>query len=409
LKWREELKEKAKRSLNKRPPYGPDVNLGVFLWDKGGKAYRNLSTLPQPILERAKVTGIDVKEERVGGTYFQLDFDVLRAKLAKDFKRAGVYLMSVEEALTEFEWARNYYWKALPVDTDKYTAITELKGSHGYFIYVPPKVKVSKPLQTCLFIHKDSVAQAIHNIVIVDEGGELNLLTACSALPVKALHIGITEFYVKRNAKLTFTMVHFWSPTLHVRPRAVALVEEGGYFLNYYIHMAPVKSLQTFPTAKLIGEGAQAYLTSILLASKDAYLDVGGGIEFKANNTKGEVISRSVIRDEANVILRGELVGSSTSKGHIDCKGLLLSERARGEAIPILKSSTGLAELTHEAALGKISHEELEYLMSKGFSEDEAISLVVRGFLETGLEKLPPNLRGYADRILDLISKYARG
>ena len=410
MEWREELRKRAKRALTRPSPYGPDVDLGAFEWkghDEEGEG--RLSELPTPILERAKVMGIDVEERKVSGTYLQVDLSVLRTHVIKKFEEQGVIVTSIEEALKRFGWVKEYYWKAVPVDLDKYTAVTELHGSHGYFIYVPPGIKVKDPIQACLFIHRKGTTQAVHNIIVVDEGAELNLLTACSTLPVKSLHIGVSEFYVKRNAKLTFTMVHYWAPTTYVRPRAVAIVEEGGVFVNYYVHLAPVRSLQMFPTAHLIGPDSQAYLTSILLATRGAHLDVGGRITFKGPGSRGEVISRSVVKDEAYAVLRGELIGENVSKGHLDCKGLLLSPKAKGEAIPVLKSSTELAELTHEAALGRISREELEYLLSKGFTEDEATSLIVRGFLEVGVERLPPALRSYVINVLDAAARYAKG
>ena len=410
MNWREILKERAKKALNKKAPYGTDIVLSNYSWKVSESVViDSLKALPKPLLERSKAMGVDVDEKSVSGTYLQLDTNVLRTYVTEKFKKYGVYVMSVEDAIKKFDWVRNHYWKAIPVDLDKYTAITELYGRHGYFIYVPPGVKVREPLQACLFIHREGTAQAVHNIIVVDEDAELNLMTACAALPTRAIHIGVSEFYIKRNAKLTFTMVHYWGPTHHVRPRATAIVEEGGLFINYYVHIAPVKSLQMFPTAILKGANAQAYLTTILVGSKDAHIDVGGRIIFKGADTRGEIASRSLIRDNAHVIMRGELIGGTQSRGHIDCKGLLLSPKAIGEAIPVLKSINESAELTHEAAIGRISRDELEYLMSKGFTEEEAVSLIVRGFLEVGIERLPLQLRKYVSNVLDIITKYAKG
>jgi len=410
MSWREVLKERAMNAIDKKAPYGIDIDLRKYSWEVPESiVVDNLKALPKPLLERSKAMGVDVDERSVSGTYFQLDTSVIRTYVTERFRKYGVYVMSIEEALRKFSWARDYYWRAIPVDLDKYTAITELYGRHGYFIYVPPGIKVHEPLQACLFIHREGTAQAVHNIVIVDEGAELNLMTACAALPTRAIHIGVSEFYVKRNAKLTFTMVHYWGPTHHVRPRATAIVEDGGSFINYYIHMAPVRSLQMFPTAILKGANAQAYLTTILIGGRNAHIDVGGRIVFKGPNTRGEVASRSLIKDNAHVIMRGELIGETLSRGHIDCKGLLLSPKAIGEAIPILKSINESAELTHEAAIGRISRDELEYLMTKGFTEDEAVSLIVRGFLEVGIERLPSTLRRYVSNVLDVITKYAKG
>lgn len=408
--WRVELRRRAENALSKVPPYGVDVDFSEFITSVPATVEeRRIEELPGGVVERARELGVDVSEERVGGTYFQLDYSVVRTYVVEKLRRYGVVVTSIEDALKKFGWVRDYYWRAVPVDLDKYTAATELYGKHGYFIYVPPGVKVKEPIQACLFIHRESVAQLVHNVIIVDEGAELNLVTACASLPTKALHVGVSEFYVRKNAKLTFTMVHFWGHETHVRPREAAIVEDGGFFVSYYVSMAPVRSLQMYPTVYLVGRDAQAYLTTILLAGRTSQLDVGGCIVFSGDDTRGEVVSRSVIRDEAYVVMRGELVGERRCKGHLDCKGLILSTRARGEAIPMLRTCTELAELTHEAALGRISRDELEYLMSKGFTEEEATSMLVRGFLEVGLDKIPSPVREYVANVLEVIAKYAKG
>ncbi len=395
----DELRVKARLALSRRAAYGSDIDLRSYDWGVK-EVFRGYESIPDEVVRRSEEMGVELGSG--AGEYVQIDSSVAYAGVRGGLKGLGVTVMSIEDALRRFEWVRNYYWRAVPVDTDKYTAVTELMGRHGYFIYVPPGVKVAEPVYACLFIHSEEAAQAVHNVIIVDDDAELNLVTACSSLPGRSLHIGVSEFYVGRRSKLTFTMIHYWNPATHVRPRAAAVVRDDGLFINYYIHLARVKTLQLFPKAYLKGRGSQAYLTSIVNGLGDADIDVGGGIIFEGEESSGEVISRSVIRDRSHVVMRGVLIGKALSKGHLDCKGLMLTSSGMGEAIPALKSVNELADLTHEASIGSISREELDYLMSKGFTESEATSLIVRGFLEAGIDRLPRRLADYVSSMLDL-------
>lgn len=405
----DKYKELAKRALKKSSPYGPDVDLGSYDFGEVGSVENvPLEDLPEEYKKGAEGVGIEVGKKSVSGTYFQVDHSVVRTFVEERLRKLGVIVSSTLDALRKYDWVKEYYWRAVPVDSDKYTAVTELKTRHGYFIYVPPGVKVREPIQACLFISGRDLAQPVHNIIIADEGSELNLVTGCVTIVERGLHIGVSEFYVRRNAKMTFTMIHGWSRDFDVRPRTGVVVEEGGEFVNYYVNLHPARTLQMYPTVYL-HRNASAYLTSIVLASKRSYYDIGGRIVFQGEGARGEIISRSVVKDFAKSVMRGELIAQTPRvKGHLECRGLILSDEVDAIAIPLLRSSYKDVELTHEAALGKISEDELVYLMAKGFDEDEAVSLVVRGFVDVGLERIPEPLRRQAGQVLELLVKYAR-
>jgi len=405
----DKYRELAKKALEKSSPYGPDVDLSKYdLGSVGPVENLPMEELPRAYVERAKEVGIDAEERKVSGTYFQVDHSVARTFVEEKLRKLGVVVTSTLEALRKYDWVKEYYWRAVPVDLDKYTAITELEARHGYFIYVPPGVKVEEPIQACLFISRRGIAQPVHNIIIVDEGAELNLVTGCTTIIEEGLHIGVSEFYVGRNAKISFTMIHGWSRDFEVRPRTGVVVEEGGEFVNYYINLNPAKTLQMLPTVYL-KRGSSAYLTSVVLASGRSYYDVGGRLVFQGEGARGEIISRSVVKDFAKSIMRGELIAQAPQvRGHLECRGLVLSDEVDVVAIPILRSGYKDVELTHEAAIGRISEDELIYLMSKGFDEEEATSLIVRGFVDVGLDKVPESLRRQTSQILELLVKYAR-
>ena len=214
------------------------------------------------------------------------------------------------------------------------------------------------------------------------------------------LHVGISEFFIKKNAKLSFTMIHNWAEDMLVRPRSVAHVDEGGLFLNNYICMRPVRSLQMYPTTYLAGKDSVARFYSIIVGSPGSEYDIGGRIFLKKHGSRAEIISRA-ISNGGNIIARGHLIGEVPDiKAHLECRGLLL-KGGLIHAIPELEGHVDGVEMSHEAAVGKIAQEEITYLMSRGLNEEEATSTIVRGFLSVDIPGLPPQLKAEIDKAIE--------
>lgn len=396
LEW---LKKRAEEALTKSPILGPDLDLSNYRYE----AEKPKDWLTEDLVERAEVVGIDLSEKERSGTYFQLDYYSMIEKVTA----GGVEVMSISKALESYDWLLDYYWKALSVDTDKFTALAEVKRTEGYFIRVKKGVKVDFPVQACLFLRTPRVAQNVHNIVIVEEGAELHVITGC-VTPKKAegLHVGISEFYVKKGGKLSFTMIHGWAEGIDVRPRTGVIVEEDASYTSIYVNLNPVRTLQMMPNVYLEGKNARCYLASIIAASKNSYFDVGGATYLRAENTKAEMVSKTVAKDEAHVVTRGLIVGERNGvKGHLECRGILLSPTSTVLAIPELEARARDVELSHEAAVGKIAEEEIYYLMARGFSEEEAASIIIRGFMDVDVKGLPQALALQIKRALDITAK----
>jgi len=386
------LKKRAENAAEKKAAFGEDFELEKF--EEGSKISRPIEDL-QTLDEESKRTllqvGVVPSEEGRSGSLIVLDNAVSHSSL----KDKNVELMSTQKALGKYEWLKDYSWKLVSVDTDKYTAKTYLENADGYFIRVPAGKKSSLPVQTCLLLGKDKVFQTVHNIVIVEEGASLDIITGCTAKKgvEEGLHLGISEMYVKKGATLNFTMIHNWAEQIGVRPRTVIKVEEGGTYVSNYICLKPVRSVQTYPTVKLEGEGAVTRLNTIAIAHSGSELDLGSRAIFNAPGTKAELISRTITIG-GRVIARGEMIGNAKgAKGHLECKGLVLTDKGSQLAIPILEANVDDVELTHEAAVGKIAKDQVEYLMARGLTEDEAVGMIVRGFLDVGIRGIPEELK----------------
>jgi Fe-S cluster assembly scaffold protein SufB len=281
-------------------------------------------------------------------------------------------------------------------DADEFAELLNKRQNHGYFLRAQKGAKVEFPLQACLYMSEDGLAQNVHNVIIAEEDSDLQIITGCATAPKvnTGLHIGVSEFYIKRNARLTFTMVHSWAEDMAVRPRTAAVVEEGGLFMSNYVCMKPVRTLQMYPTAYLSGAGSTARYNTVLFASEGSSMDVGARVYLSAEGSRAEVLARAV-SGGGEITARGHLVGEVPGvKAHLECRGLILSERGRIHAVPELEGRAGGVDLSHEAAVGKIAEEEVRYLMSRGLSSGEATSAIVRGFLDVEIKGLPEHLKG---------------
>jgi len=385
-------KDKAKAAKAKPAVLGEDIDLSAYATSAEEPPYQaDPSKLPAKAKEQMLEAGVfldDTKQR--SGTYIQMD----NVPVHFSSQQEGIEVMAISQALEKYDWLPDYWWQAVAVDTDKYTAHVELSQSNGYFIRALPGKKTIYPVQTCLYLAKAKLAQNVHNIIIAEENSELHIVTGCTVSSGKepGLHLGVSEFYIKKGAKVTFTMIHSWNPEIAVRPRTSTIIEQDGLFLSNYVLMKPVRSLQMYPAAKCVGENATVRYNSILMAPPGSHMDIGSRVLLNAKGAKTEIISRALTTG-GTIIARGYIEGNAPEvKGHLECRGLILQEKGVIHAIPELKGNLAGIDLSHEAAVGKIAEEEVEYLMARGLTRTEATATIVRGFLHVDIEGLPPQL-----------------
>jgi len=405
IKSSKTYRDKAKAAAAKPAALGEDIDLGIYASSAEEQPYQaDPSKLPAKVKERMLGAGVildDVSQR--SGTFIQMD----NAPVHSSVRQEGVEVMAVSQALEKYDWLSDYWWQAVAVDTDKYTANIELSQHNGYFIRALPGNKTIYPVQACLYLAKARLAQNAHNIIIAEEDSELHIITGCTTASNEeaGLHLGVSEFYIKKGAKVSFTMIHNWNPEVAVRPRTTAILEENGLFLSNYVLMKPVRSLQMYPTARCVGENAVVRFNSILVAAPGSSLDVGSRAILDAKGAKTEIISRAITTG-GSIIARGYVEGNAPDvKGHLECRGLILMGGGIIHAIPELKGTLAGVDLSHEAAVGKIAEEEVEYLMARGLTRSEATATIVRGFLKVDIEGLPPLLSAELQRAIEASEK----
>ncbi|MDX9745576.1 MAG: SufD family Fe-S cluster assembly protein [Syntrophales bacterium] len=394
-----EIREKAEAARDKRAVYGEDIDLEAFEADVPiYTADPALERLSEEEKRHVLEVGIDVSESGRTGSFFLRDHSPIQCMVGQD----GVELLPIAEALIQYKDLEQYWWKAVDVGTDKYTAQAEMDPHSGYFLRVKAGVSVCLPVQACLYLSEEGVAQKVHNLIIAEEGAEIHMITGCTTAPhlKRGLHIGVTEIYVAKGATVTSTMLHNWGEAVIVRPRTAVWVEEEGRYMSNYVCFKPAKSVQMYPSVRLKGKNAVARLNTILLAGPGSMLDIGGKVSLEAEGCKAEIISRAITTG-GKIISRGMLVGQVPGvRAHLECSGLILSNEGRIHAIPELDGWVNGVDMSHEAAVGKISREEIEYLMARGLTEQEATALIVRGFLNVKMEGLPKELQAEIERMI---------
>lgn len=381
-------KSKLLERIQLPDPLGYNVNIEpLFEGEELGEA---------ALYKAARRLGFD------GRILAQASYVVVNEKAAVDImkrrvEREGGYVLGILEALREIPEVRRVAWTVMDPLTDKYTSlIALLEGEErveGYAVYVPKGVKIGFPLYACMLITKRYGRQLLHNIILLEEDSEATVVTGCAAAPeaYHSLHVGITEIVVGRRARLNYAMIHSWGPDTHVRPRTAVRVDEGGSNVSYYVLYGRVASLHAHPKIRL-AKNARGYNATIIVAeSGDIY--AGTTMLLEGDDSSAEIVSRLVAKKEAKIMSPLRIVAHAKGRGHIECLGVPLSPSAVIVSEPTLEANTDEAELTHEAAIGKLRDEEIEYLMARGLDEETARRLLIKALLHVDVPGIPEQVR----------------
>lgn len=349
--------------------------------------------------ETISSSGMDLSEKTRSGSFLQQDNSV---QLNRSFIE-GVEIFNTDEALKNIPEARQYYGSNFRMLDREFPEDTV----GGYFIRIKKNTTVELPIQACLFLKAQGFKQKVHNLIVVEEGAKAYLITGCSASKAahEGFHLGISEFFIHRGAYLNFTMIHSWKEDVSVKPIGIARVAEGASFISNYVCLKPVKEITMYPTAVLEGRNSRASFSSLILSHPNSLQDIGSRVILKAPDTQAEIISRAVSLG-GKVVARGHLKAENKEvKAHLECRGLILSEKGTIHAIPEMESEFRDVNMSHEAAIGRINKDEIEYLTSRGFTTEQAQSIIVRGFMDVNVLGLPDILRKEIEKLEDTTLK----
>ncbi len=350
--------------------------------------------------ERTKSLGFDLEGKDKAGSFAMTDDQILLSLV----RESGLEVMPIGEALERLPEVREkYFWKLISPDEDEITKRVNEAPLRGLFARVKRGRRVILPLQACYILRSEAFSQIVHNVIIAEEGAEVHLVTGCftSTHVSSGSHFAVTEIFLEKNAFLSYSMFHSWAPQVEVFPKSAALIEEGAIYVSNYVSLREVKQIKAFPRM-IVKNNAAARSYSIIYAPKNSFIDIGSHLVLEGENSRGESISRTVSTG-GKVIARANLEGKGANcRGHVECHGVLLENGGVISAIPELTAFRDDVELSHEAAVGRLSEEELLYLEARGLSEDEAKSLIVRGFMKVDIPGLPQELKKEMDKIIDM-------
>jgi uncharacterized protein len=346
---------------------------------------------------------LETQEKNRSGTFFHLNQETIASKI-NDAYEGKLELMDIKAALKKYPWLEEHMWKLVSKDKDEYTKKVAEDYSGGYFMHILKDAEIAFPLQSCLMISQRNLEQRVHNIIIAEEGSKAHIITSCiqhSSVP-NASHLGISEIYVKKGAMLNFTMLHQWSEGTLVRPRSGAQIEDKATFVSNYVCMRPVRDVQMYPVAYCTGDQSRVSFNSILYGQKNSLMDIGSKAVLTGKDSKAEMVSRAITREGSKMIIRGMIEGDNPEcKGHLECRGLVMDDISFMQSIPELIAKKKGVEITHEAAVGKISEKEITYLMTRKLSREQAVSLIIRGFMDVSILGLPDTLNNEIKAIVD--------
>ena len=319
----------------------------------------------------------------------------------------GFEMLPIETAFQRYDWLKeDYSFRAVSADYDEITSqCAAQERPLGFFIRVHKGAHVSLPCQAAMYMATNDITQSVHNIVILEEDSRLELITGCVSehQVTDGRHLAVEEYYIGKNASLTSTMVHSWGQRVTVYPRTGAIVAENGRFESNYVSMNAAQLIKSDPQTYLNGKGASAQYLTIVLGTPGTEIDTGGNVYLNAEDTNAELLHRGVCMG-GKMKQGGLIIANAPGRGHVDCAGMLLETKGEGyiQSIPGLRSHHPDARLSHEASIGKIVPEQLEYLMARGMEEMEAVSMLIRGFLGADLIGLGDELDAQIAEIVEI-------
>ncbi|CAB5016038.1 unannotated protein [freshwater metagenome] len=421
--WMLQLRLKGLRLFQKKPmpTWGSDLsgidfdNIKYFVRSTEKQA-TSWDDLPADIKSTYDKLGIPEAEKQrlVSGVAAQYESEVVYHKIREDLEEQGVVFMDTDTALREHEDIfKEYFGSVIPVGDNKFAALNTAVWSGGSFVYVPKNVKVDIPLQAYFRINTENMGQFERTLMIIDEGAYVHYVEGCTA-PIyssDSLHSAVVEIVVRKGARCRYTTIQNWSTNVYnlVTKRAVA---HEGATMEWVDGNLGSKVTMKYPAVWLTGEHAKGETLSIAFAGEKQHQDAGAKMVHVAPNTSSNIVSKSVARGGGRTSYRGLvqiLEGAHGSKSTVKCDALLVDDISRSDTYPYVDVREDDVSMGHEATVSKISSDQLFYLMSRGMTEDEAMAMIVRGFIEPIARELPMEYAIELNRLIEMQMEGAVG
>ncbi|HKE52230.1 MAG TPA: Fe-S cluster assembly protein SufB [Actinomycetes bacterium] len=421
--WMLGLRLKGLRLFNRKPmpTWGADLsgidfdNIKYFVRSTEKQA-TSWDELPEDIKNTYDRLGIPEAEKQrlIAGVAAQYESEVVYHAIREDLEQQGVVFLDTDTGLREHpELFKEYFGSVIPVGDNKFASLNTAVWSGGSFIYVPPGVHVEIPLQAYFRINTENMGQFERTLIIVDEGAYVHYVEGCTApiYSTDSLHSAVVEIIVKKNARCRYTTIQNWSNNVYnlVTKRAVA---HEGATMEWVDGNIGSKVTMKYPAVWLMGSHAKGETLSVAFAGEGQHQDAGAKMVHAAPHTASTIVSKSVARGGGRTSYRGlvqVLEGSHHSRSTVKCDALLVDTISRSDTYPYVDVREDDVSMGHEATVSKVSEDQLFYLMSRGLTEDEAMAMIVRGFVEPIARELPMEYALELNRLIELQMEGAVG
>jgi len=400
--WMLEFRLRAYDHFVKRPMPTWGGNLGNIDFDKivyyrkpSDREEKSWDDVPEKIKATFEKLGIPEAERKfLAGVGAQYDSEVVYHSVREELTKIGVVFMGTDQALVEYpEIFRKYFGTVVPPEDNKFAALNSAVWSGGSFVYVPKGVEVPLPLQAYFRINGENTGQFERTLIVVDEGAKVHYIEGCTA-PIYAtdsLHAAVVEVIALPGSKVRYTTIQNWSNDVYNLVTKRAHAHENSR-VEWIDANTGSRLTMKYPAIYLRGENSTADIISVAVAGKGQHQDTGAKAVHLAPNTKSRIVSKSVSKDGGRATYRGQLKvapGATNVVASVRCDALMLDDQSRSDTYPYIDIQENDTTMTHEATVGKISADQVFYLMSRGLTENEAQNLIVQGFLEVFTKELP--------------------
>jgi Fe-S cluster assembly protein SufB len=421
--WMTDYRLRAFRHFNRKPmaPWFainmPDIDFqDIYYYLKPtDHQVSEWDELPEQMRRTYEKLGIPEAEQRYfAGVTSQYDSEVVYHKNREDLEKQGILFTDMDTAVREYpDVVKRYFGTVIPSADNKFAALNSAVWSGGSFIYVPPGVEVEMPLQAYFRINSENAGQFERTLIIADEGAKVHYVEGCSA-PVytsDSLHSAVVELVAKPSARITYTTIQNWSPNVYNLVTKRARAEEAAH-VEWIDGNIGSRLTMKYPSVVLAGRKASGEVLSVAYAGPGQHQDAGAKMIHAAPETTSTIVSKSISKDGGRTSYRGLVKidpGAYGSKAFVRCDALLLDDISRSDTYPRQEIHEKDAQIGHEASVSKVSEDQLFYLMSRGLSEEQAMGMIVNGFIEPVTRTLPMEYAVEWSRLIELQMEGAVG
>ena len=415
--WVKEFRLNALEIFNKKPMpthwASKDLENIVFeniryYLSKGQKPSRTWDEVPDDVKETFERLGIPEQERKfLAGVEAQFDSEAAYSRMKEDLEKEGVIFVGSTEGLEKYpEIFRPYFGKVIPSADNKFSALNSAVFSGGSFIYVPKGVKLKQPLQAYFRINAENFGQFERTLIIADEGAEITYMEGCTApkFETATLHSAVVELVALKNAKIQYITVQNWSNNVFNLVTKRAHAEENAEVKWIDCNIGSRLTMK-YPGVVLKGRKARGEVLSIALANDGQHQDTGAKMIHLADDTSSNIISKSISIGKGRSTYRGQVhmpKHLKNCKNNTECDALLINTNSRTDTYPAITTRGNGNTVQHEASVSKVSAEQIFYMMQRGLSEGEAMSLAVNGFVNDLLKAFPMEYSVELKRLIDM-------